>query len=73
MRLPDWADSHVHDDDENLARVLITSWTLATGRTLRTDVPPHMLSTDELIGFWADAQMADRAVPADDAAPARSA
>ena len=37
-----------------LARVLITSWTLATGRTPRTGVAPHSLSADELIGFWAD-------------------
>ena len=42
------------DDDELLARVLITSWTLATGRTLRTGVPLHSLSADELISFWAD-------------------
>jgi len=45
----DWAN-----DDELLARVLITSWTLATGRTLRTGVPLHSLSADELISFWAD-------------------
>ncbi|HXO25126.1 MAG TPA: hypothetical protein VN870_11115 [Streptosporangiaceae bacterium] len=37
-----------------LARVLITSWTLATGRTLRPGVPLHSLSADELISFWAD-------------------
>ena len=42
------------NDDELLARVLITSWTLATGRTLRTGVPLHSLSADELISFWAD-------------------
>jgi hypothetical protein len=39
--------------DELLARVLITSWGLATGRTLRGG-PPHSLSEDELINFWAD-------------------
>ncbi len=33
--LPLWAARHVGDDDEILARLLITSWTLATGRTLR--------------------------------------
>ena len=43
-----------HGDDELLARLLITSWTLATGRTLRAGVPPHLLSEDELISFWAD-------------------
>ncbi|HEY1000189.1 MAG TPA: hypothetical protein VGD83_11165 [Streptosporangiaceae bacterium] len=36
-----------------LARVLITSWSLATGRTLR-GVPPLSLTEDELISFWAD-------------------
>jgi hypothetical protein len=45
----DWVN-----DDELLARVLITSWTLATGRTLRAGVPPHALPADELISFWAD-------------------
>jgi len=40
-------------DDELLARVLITSWSLATGRTLR-GVPPQSLTEDELISFWAD-------------------
>ena len=39
--------------DELLARVLITSWSLATGRTLR-GAPPQFLSEDELINFWAD-------------------
>ena len=41
------------NDDELLARVLITSWSLATGRTLR-GVPPQSLTEDELIEFWAD-------------------
>jgi hypothetical protein len=41
------------DEDELLARVLITSWSLATGRTLR-GVPPQSLTEDELICFWAD-------------------
>jgi hypothetical protein len=45
----DWGN-----EDESLARVLITSWTLATGRTLRADVPPYLHSADELISFWAD-------------------
>jgi hypothetical protein len=45
-----------HDDlgDEVLAGVLIRMWTLASGRTLRRDVPPDQLSTEELIDFWAD-------------------
>ena len=45
----DWGN-----EDELLARVLITSWTLTTGRTLRADVPPYLHSADELISFWAD-------------------
>ncbi len=42
------------NEDELLARVLITSWSLATGRTLRGGVAPQSLSEDELISFWAD-------------------
>jgi hypothetical protein len=49
----DWGN-----EDELLARVLITSWTLATGRTLRAGLPPHSHSADELISFWADDQIA---------------
>ena len=49
VRPVDWGN-----EDELLARVLITSWTLATGRTLRPGVPLHSLSADELISFWAD-------------------
>jgi hypothetical protein len=45
-------------EDELLARVLITSWSLATGRTLRSGVAPPSLTEDELIAFWADDQMA---------------
>ena len=41
------------NEDELLARVLITSWSLATGRILR-GVPPQSLTEDELISFWAD-------------------
>ncbi len=37
-----------------LALTLITTWALATGRTLRSDVPPSQLTEDELIDFWAD-------------------
>ena len=73
IKLPDWAASPVRDDDENLACLLITSWTLITGRTLRGDVPPQMLSTDELISFWADQQVTSDELPsADNAAPARA-
>ena len=41
------------NEDELLARVLITNWSLTTGRTLR-GVPPQSLTEDELISFWAD-------------------
>jgi hypothetical protein len=49
----DWGN-----EDELLARVLVTSWTLATGRTLPAGGPPHSHSADELISFWADDQIA---------------
>jgi hypothetical protein len=57
------------DEDELLARVLITSWSLATGRTLRSGVAPQSLTEDELISFWADDKIgtASQAVPADPA------
>jgi len=42
------------DEDALLARVLITSRSLATGRTLRAGVPPESLTEEELISFWAD-------------------
>ena len=47
------AASRHANHDELLARVLITSWSLATGRTLRA-VSPQSLTEDELISFWAD-------------------
>ena len=56
------------DDDDLLARVLTTSWTLATGRTLPAGVAPQALTEDELISFWADDQTASAsdAVSGDD-------
>ena len=45
------------NNDELLARVLISSWSLATGRTLR-GVAPQTLTEDELISFWADDKIA---------------
>jgi hypothetical protein len=56
------------NEDELLARVLITSWTLATGRTLPPGVPPHSHTEEELISFWADDQIA---IAAPGAAPPR--
>ena len=41
-------------DDELIARLLIHTWTLATGKTLRGDVPPPELTEEELIDFWSD-------------------
>ena len=46
-----------HEEDELLARVLITSWSLTTGRILREGVAPQSLTEDELISFWADDQI----------------
>jgi hypothetical protein len=45
-------------DEDIIARVLILTWMMATGRTLRSDVPPGELDEAELISFWADDQMA---------------
>jgi hypothetical protein len=41
-------------DDELIARLLIHTWTLATGKTLRCDVPAAELTEEELIDFWCD-------------------
>jgi len=40
--------------DEQLARILVRMWSLASGRRLRQGVRPHELSAEELIDFWAD-------------------
>jgi hypothetical protein len=50
LDVPDFPDSY----DDLLATLLIRSWMVATGRTLRTDVPPAELPVEELIDFWAD-------------------
>jgi hypothetical protein len=41
-------------DDDVLAAVLIRMWSLASGRILRSDVPPNQLTEEDLIRFWAD-------------------
>ena len=41
-------------EDEIIVGLLIHIWTLATGKTLRCDVPPHELTEEELIDFWSD-------------------
>lgn len=40
--------------DEQLARILVLMWSLASGRWLRPGVRPDELSAEELIDFWAD-------------------
>ena len=44
--------------DDLLAAILITNWTLATGRTLPAGVSPRSFSEEDLISFWADDRMA---------------
>jgi len=44
--------------DDLLAAILITNWTLATGRTLPVGISPRSLSEEDLISFWADDRMA---------------
>jgi hypothetical protein len=41
-------------DDEQLARMLVLMWSLASGRRLDPGVRPEQLSREELIAFWAD-------------------
>jgi hypothetical protein len=41
-------------DDEFMAGLLVRMWALASGRTLRSDIRPDQLSSEELIRFWAD-------------------
>lgn len=52
------ASDRIHGDGETLACPVISEWIL-TSRTLRTDVPPHMVRAEELVDFWADEQMAE--------------
>jgi hypothetical protein len=44
--------------DDLLAAILVTNWTLATGRTLPAGISPRSLSEEDLISFWADDRMA---------------
>lgn len=48
------ASRHAQAEDDLLASLLISTWMLITGRTLRSDVPPGQLTESELIEFWAD-------------------
>jgi hypothetical protein len=61
------------NEDALLARLLITSWSLATGRTLRAGAAPQSLTEEELISFWADDVIgtANHAGPAEPASGAR--
>jgi hypothetical protein len=52
------ARRHSQAEDDLLVFLLINTWTLTTGRTLRSDVPPAQLTEDELIEFWADGAFA---------------
>jgi hypothetical protein len=45
---------HEQAEEDLLAFLLIHTWTLITGRVLRSDVPLEELSEEELIAFWAD-------------------
>lgn len=42
------------DDDEQLARMYVRMWSLASGRRLRPGARLTELSAEELIAFWAD-------------------
>ena len=44
--------------DGLLAAILITDWTLATGRALPAGVLPRSVSEEDLISFWTDDRMA---------------
>jgi hypothetical protein len=70
--LPVQAARYAQDDDESLARVLITSWTLLTGRTLPAGVAPELISAEDLISFWADDEVAASDTPPATAADARA-
>jgi hypothetical protein len=54
----EFAPVYAQAKDDLLAFLLIHTWTLMTGRVLRSDVPPAELSDDELIAFWADDHIA---------------
>lgn len=41
-------------EDDLIAYTLIQIWALTTGRVLRDDLPPDLLTEEELIAFWAD-------------------
>jgi len=47
--------------DDLLAAILVTNWTLATGRTLPAGASPRSLSEEGLISFSADDRMASAA------------
>jgi hypothetical protein len=63
------ASRHTLAEDDLLAFLLIHTWTLTTGRILRSDVPPEQLSEYELIEFWSD----ERTASGDTAHPHRFA
>jgi hypothetical protein len=45
-------------EEELLARAMVVIRAVTTGHVIREHVPPHELTTEELIQFWADDSMA---------------
>lgn len=50
---PEPAPVATRSDDEHLAFLLVTTWSLRTGRRLR-HAPPEQLTEAELLEFWSD-------------------
>jgi hypothetical protein len=45
--------------DDRVADLLVSTWSLFTGRALPHGIPVEELSPEVLIGFWADPAMTD--------------
>ena len=61
---PEPAPVASRSDDEHLAFLLVTTWSLRTGRRLR-HAPPEQLTEVELLEFWSDPEYGrSPAVPA---------
>jgi hypothetical protein len=50
----------VHSEDDTLVLLLVSTWELYTGRTLR-NAPAAHLTEQELIEFWTDDRTVDTA------------
>ncbi|GAA4522497.1 hypothetical protein GCM10023191_101830 [Actinoallomurus oryzae] len=57
--VPPGADALQRRADTALSNLLVDTWSLHTGRALPRDVPVEDLSSQTLIGFWADPAMSD--------------